>query len=237
MKLISQTTPAQVTRGLLYFAVFVVIAIAFITSFSSGASGAQTLGYAPEFRASLPLVCDVVAAVATFMHAIARDDKQMRRTATGFVLVPMLLSWGANAIDHVARAEPGPWSWTVAVVGLAGLCPVAVAALLYLSTKFREFEQRQAVKADVVKQRAARRAEPTAPKEPSPTAPVPPAVEESEPDEKKPSPAVGKRAAGLEFARENWPVTGGAIKLAVGCSKAEADRIRAMVKQEMEKAS
>jgi hypothetical protein len=141
---LSRITLAHVTRGLLYTAVLVVIAVAFVTSFNSGASGAESLGYAPEFRASLPLVCDVVAAVATFMHAIARGDRQMRRTATGFVLVPMLLSWGANAIDHVDRAEPGPWAWTAAVIGLAGLCPVAVAALLYLSTKFHEFEQRQA---------------------------------------------------------------------------------------------
>lgn len=144
--LLARLTLAHVTRGLLYTAVLVVIAIAFVTSFNSGASGALALGYAPEFKASLPLVCDVVAAVATFMHAIARDDRQMRRTATGFVLVPMLLSWGANAIDHVDRATDGPIGWTVAVVGLAGLCPVAVAALLYLSTKFREFEQRQAAK-------------------------------------------------------------------------------------------
>src|SRR5690606_26515602 len=41
-----------------------------------------------------------------------------------------------------------------------------------------------------------------------------------------------KREQGKQWAREHWPVTGAAIALAVGCSKAEGDRIRGMVKKE-----
>lgn len=52
------------------------------------------------------------------------------------------------------------------------------------------------------------------------------------------SPAtVGKRAKGLDWARENWPCTGKAIALAAGVSRAEGDRIRAKVKTEHQAAS
>lgn len=44
----------------------------------------------------------------------------------------------------------------------------------------------------------------------------------------------GKRAAGLAYARDNWPVTGAAIAMRVGVSKGEGDRIRTMVKSERE---
>lgn len=131
-------------------AMLVVLAVAFVTSFESGSAGALRLGYPAGFTAALPLVCDVIAGVATFIHGRVRTDPPMRRLAAQFVLVPMLLSWGANSVDHVTRAPAGAtWqplavtAWIAAVVVAAGICPVAVAALLHLSTKYVEFEQRQ----------------------------------------------------------------------------------------------
>lgn len=136
-------------------AVLVVLVIAFVTSFESGSKGAKTLGFPAGFEASLPIVCDVVAGVATFIHGRVRGDKPMRRLATQFVLGPMLLSWGANAINHASASPIGPgWSqwqatgWLAAVILAAGICPVAVAALLHLSTKYVEFEHRQAERAE-----------------------------------------------------------------------------------------
>jgi hypothetical protein len=100
---------------------------------------------------SFPLICDVVAMLATVVHGWARHDARMRRLAALFVMGPMILSWAANAVDHLANAGVttfgetyGEKAWTLWVVLAAGLCPVAVAALLYFATKFIEFEQRSA---------------------------------------------------------------------------------------------
>lgn len=140
------------TYRLIQGAMLVVLVTAFVTSFQSGSAGAGFLGFDPHFVASLPLVCDVIAGVATAIHGRVRRDKQMRRLASWFVLVPMVFSWGANSVDHVFRASKAAegWSsgarsaWFFGVVLAAGICPVAVAALLHLSTRFVEFEQRAA---------------------------------------------------------------------------------------------
>lgn len=162
---------AAPTYRFLQGGMLVVLVIAFATSFESGRAGARLLGFPVEavdgtghdFTAALPLVCDVVAGLATFVHGRVRTDPAMRALAARFVLVPMLLSWGANAIDHVHRAPAGvDWhplgraSWIVAVIIGAGICPVAVAALLHFAAKFVEFEQREAEQAA---QAAAREAE------------------------------------------------------------------------------
>ncbi len=146
------------TYRLITVAMLVILGIAFTTSFQSGSDGAARLGFPDTFRAALPLVCDVIAGVATAIHGRVRQDKPMRRLASWFVLIPMLLSWGSNSIDHAYRAAPaaqawGQWeqaSWFTAVVLAAGICPVAVAALLHLSTRFVEFEQRQIERTKVV---------------------------------------------------------------------------------------
>lgn len=138
------------TYRMIQGAILVVLVVAFVTSFQSGSDGAGRLGYPPVFVVALPLVCDVVAGVATAIHGRVRKDKQMRRLVSWFVLVPMALSWGANSVDHAYRAADAAtgWpqaariGWFVGVVLAAGICPVAVAALLHLSTRFLEFEQR-----------------------------------------------------------------------------------------------
>lgn len=131
--------------------ILVVLAIAFVTSFSSGSEGARTSGYPAQFQAAFPLVCDIVAALATLMHGWARFDPKMRRLAALYVMGPMLLSWAANAVSHLGNAgitafgdTRAAQAWTLWVILAAGLCPVAVAALLYVATKFAEFEQRLA---------------------------------------------------------------------------------------------
>lgn len=131
-----------------------VLAIAFATSFTSGTAGARLLGYPGVFATALPLVCDIVAGLATVVHSRARSDPPMRRLAARFVLAAMALSWAANSVDHVVRSPAGEgWSgtaraaWVVGVVVAAGICPVAVAALLHLSTRYVEFEQRETARA------------------------------------------------------------------------------------------
>lgn len=129
--------------------ILAVLVVAFVTSFQSGSEGAHQSGYRAEFSMSFPLICDVVAMLATVVHGWARHDAKMRRLAALFVMGPMILSWAANAVDHLANAHVttfgtsyGEKAWTLWVVLAAGLCPVAVAALLYFATKFIEFEQR-----------------------------------------------------------------------------------------------
>lgn len=131
--------------------ILVVLVVAFVTSFQSGSEGARQSGYRAEFSASFPLICDVVAMLATVVHGWARHDATMRRLAALFVMGPMILSWAANAVDHLDNAHVttlgatlGEKAWTLWVILAAGLCPVAVAALLYFATKFIEFEQRSA---------------------------------------------------------------------------------------------
>lgn len=132
--------------------ILAVLIVAFVTSFQSGSEGAHQSGYRAEFSMSFPLICDVVAMLATVVHGWARHDAKMRRLAALFVMGPMILSWAANAVDHLANAHVttfgatyGEKAWTLWVILAAGLCPVAVAALLYFATKFIEFEQRAAV--------------------------------------------------------------------------------------------
>lgn len=132
--------------------ILAVLVVAFVTSFQSGSEGAHQSGYRAEFSMSFPLICDVVAMLATVVHGWARHDAKMRRLAALFVMGPMILSWAANAVDHLANAHVttfgttyGEKAWTLWVILAAGLCPVAVAALLYFATKFIEFEQRVAV--------------------------------------------------------------------------------------------
>lgn len=134
--------------------ILAVLIAAFVTSFQSGAEGAHQSGYRAEFSASFPLICDVVAMLATVVHGWARHDVTMRRWCAGFVLVPLMLSWAANAVNHLANAgiilsrieTPDGWIWAVWVVLAAGVCPVAVAALLLFATKFTEFERRDAMR-------------------------------------------------------------------------------------------
>lgn len=143
------------TYRYLQVAMLLVLGTAFVTSFESGTEGAKRLGYPEGFESALPLVCDVIAGVATLIHGRVRGDRQMRRLASLFVLVPMLLSWGANSVDHLGSAPADPrWllaaqvGWVAGVILAAGICPVSVAALLHLSAKFVEYEQRQAEKAE-----------------------------------------------------------------------------------------
>lgn len=138
-------------RWAFHLTILVVLTAAFGTSFKAGSHGAYLLGFPPEFLFTAPLICDIVAGLATLVHGWARDDTEMHRWATYFVIGPMGLSWAANAIDHLGRAQPdlswptlGQWAWIVAVIVFAGLCPASVAGLLFFSTKFREFEQRSA---------------------------------------------------------------------------------------------
>lgn len=151
-----------------------VLGIAFVTSFSSGSSGAEILGYPAQFVASVPLICDIVAALAAIVHGRVRNDPPMRRLAAWFVLVPMSLSWASQGLAHVFRApRPGvlvaappdlpdgtpgspqwptdiqwdlaQWTWITGVVIFAGLAPVAVAGLLHFMAKFVDYERRPAV--------------------------------------------------------------------------------------------
>lgn len=138
-------------RWAFHLTILVVLTAAFGTSFKAGSHGAYLLGFPPEFLFTAPLICDIVAGLATLVHGWARDDTEMHRWATYFVIGPMGLSWAANAIDHLGRAQPdlswpalGQWAWIAAVIVFAGLCPASVAGLLFFSTKFREFEQRSA---------------------------------------------------------------------------------------------
>lgn len=137
------------TYRFLQAGIFVVLGIAFATSFSSGSSGARILGYPDLFVSSVPLICDIVAALAMVVHGRVRDDRPMRRLAAWFVLVPMLLSWAANALDHLGRAPVVPqwdaeaqWAWIAGVVLFAGLAPVAVAGLLHFMARYVEHQQR-----------------------------------------------------------------------------------------------
>ena len=176
--------------------ILLVLVVAFVTSFSSGSEGAHRSGYREEFSSAFPLICDVVAMLATVMHGWARHDQQMRRVAVGFVMAPMLLSWVANAVDHLDNAGITAFGateiekvWTVWVVLAAGLCPVAVAALLYLAAKFVEFEKRQAAK-------------------PQPAAPIPAEIEkiaDDEPEFIEPRPVISSVAAPVAAALHAVP--------------------------------
>lgn len=155
MRRVGKTLSALSVYRLVQLMILVVLAGAFVTSFKSGASGALKLGYPDEFKFAFPLVCDVVAATATVVHGQVNHDKQMRRICVWFAMVPMMLSWAANAIDHVYAAQaaargweqPAQIAWFTGVIVMAGVCPSAVAALLYLATKYTEYQERQNAKA------------------------------------------------------------------------------------------
>lgn len=211
-----------------------VLGIAFATSFTAGSDGAHRLGYAGVFMYALPLVCDVVAAAATWIHGRVRTDRDMRRLAGWFVLTPMLLSWGANAIDHGFRAVPEPgWHaalaglWIGAVVLAAGICPVAVAALLHFATRYADYEQRLAKAAAAESERRAARAAPTR-------------VAANRPRSNRSGRSVGdaaRRATAVTWTREHWPATVAEIQLGAKVSRRDATTIRREVDAEQRAAS
>lgn len=215
------------TYRLIQLAMLVVLVTAFVTSFKSGSDGAGRLGFPATFVAALPLVCDVVAGVATAIHGRVRRDKEMRRLAGWFVLVPMVLSWGANSVDHSYRAAHAAagWvpaaqaAWFAAVVLGAGICPVAVAALLHLSTRFVEFEQRQVARAK--------------PAEPKPQSAAPKTKPTTQVIQAAPSEIAKGRAdmtARVDWLKEQAPLPYGqeldAIKSQFGVSESTAKRVR-----------
>jgi hypothetical protein len=222
-------------------AMLVVLVIAFVTSFQSGSEGAKTLGFPNGFEAALPLVCDVVAGVATFIHGRVRGDAKMRRLAGQFVLIPMLLSWAANSVDHVKNAPANPaWTdwqqgfWIGGVILAAGICPVAVAALLHLSSKYVDFELRQAERTEKRNNTVAAAVAAAAPKTrsrrddvlpaPAVTAPNPPEFEQDEPVAKPQLRSVPKPGSAAEWAVNNYPCTWEQVVEATGVSRATAFR-------------
>lgn len=85
---------------------------------------------------------------------------------------------------------------------------------------------------------AAQKQRPTAPK--PATEPVPAVKSTPAPDDLAPKRIErdqSRRDQGKEWARKNWPVTGGEIAAEVGVGRSEGDRIRAAVKAEREAAS
>jgi hypothetical protein len=178
----SSPSDGRIRRLTVQVTILAILIAAFVTSFKSGSDGARILGFPPEFLFTAPLICDIVAGLATLVHGWARDDEPMRWLATWFVMGPMMLSWSANAVDHVGRAPVDPawpatgqWAWLAGVIVFSGLCPAAVAGLLFFSTKFTEFEQRQAERA--------------------PKVPVETVAAEDEPEFVEPPPILAVRAA------------------------------------------
>jgi hypothetical protein len=226
----AQAALAAPTYRYIQGAMLVVLVIAFTTSFESGSEGAKRLGYPEDFIAALPLVCDVIAGVATFIHGRVRKDAQMRRLSAQFVLVPMLLSWGANSVDHVNRAGAGDWAtagviaWYTGVVIGAGICPVAVAALLHLSTKYVDFEQRQNARTSLAETRS--KATSVKPRtDPAPTKPVTIAdavAADEQPEAEQPT-ATGLTVA--EWYALNPTATAKEIQLATGCARSYSYRL------------
>lgn len=192
---------------------------------------AARCGIPEPFAAALPIALDVGAAVGALAWIAERD--QVQRWGRGVAIGGLVGTLAGNALDHALVAGLlQPTLPLVLVVGAAipaMLWSVAhLAALMCARPAGRAPTRTPAPR----KSRAARPAVPTV----APRVPAPPVASSSD------VPSVGKRAAGIRWARAHLDrtgelPTGAAIAAAVGASKPEGDRIRARVKRDMEAAS
>lgn len=175
-------------------------------------------GIPEPFSAALPIALDAGAAVAAL--AWITEQGELRRWARGIAIAALLATLVFNGIQHAITSHlitvelPLVLLVGASIPGMLFAC-VHLSALMARPTAGTPSVRR--VRRDIVPPAVGA---PTA-------APVP----------RGKAATVGKRAVGIEWARDNWPCSGGAIALAVGCSRGEGDRIRLKVKAEKEVAS
>lgn len=221
-------------RGALYCLLAVVAVAAAVLSFSALRDLALMCGFSARLAWLLPVTIDAGAAAASLVWLGQWSAAGADRYARALALLLLGGSVAGNALGHALQAYAVAPPWWV-VVAVSAIAPAVAGAVIHLAV----------LVGLPVAAAAARPANPQQASRPTrrvvvPTAPKPqPAA--STPTVAAPKPATpsaaGRRAAGLAHARENWPVTGSEIALAVGVSKGEGDRIRAMVKAEREVAS
>lgn len=180
-------------------------------------------GIPEPLAAGLPIALDVGAIVGALAWITERDER--RKWGRVLAVGALALSLAGNGLAHAIAIDLVRVSLPL-VLAVGASIPLVLFGVIHLAALMAKEP------AVAMKSKPAPKKQKAAPSPGSTPAAEPAAADPTEKADEQPT--VGKRAAGLEFARENWPVTGGAIKLAVGCSKGEADRIRAMVKQEKE---
>lgn len=177
--------------------------------------------------AALPIALDVGATVAALVW-ITEKDRELRAWGRWIALSALAGTVAGNAVTHAIAA--GLLEVTLPLVLAVG---AVIPAMLFCVVHLCALMTRPAA---APKPKPAVKPKPTAKPKPKAKPPVEQPADEPQseevPDEQ--GPTVGKRAEGLAWARENWPCSGGAIAMAVGCSRGEGDRIRSMVKQEKE---
>jgi hypothetical protein len=173
-----------------------------------------------------PLVLPVALYIRTTFTAEGFWQLAVREAATLAVAGPAAAISYVHTYELVLSAhEP----WLLAVLaplssdGLAGMATLALHRL------------RKTHPAATVKPRPKPTPAPRTVADVVTPAPTPPAADDLTP--KRIERDQSRRARGKDWARANWPVSGGEIATELGVSRSEGDRIRAAVKRELEAVS
>lgn len=176
---------------------------------------------------ALPIALDVGAAVAAL--AWITEDGERRSWARGIAIGALVASLVGNGLQHAIASAL--LAVTLPLVLVVGACiPGMLWAVVHLSALMARPEP-------APKRTAAAKSK-SAP--PAPAMEPVPAGDPGKRDDLTPRRIErdqSRRDVGKDWARRNWPVSGGAIADEVGVSRSEGDRIRAAIKAELEAVS
>jgi hypothetical protein len=182
---------------------------------------ARLCGIPGPLAAALPIALDAGAAVAALVWITERGE--LRSWGRGIALAALVGTVLGNGVQHAIAS--GLLAVTLPLVLTVGATiPACLWAVVHLS-------------ALMVRPTVATRVAPSRPRSNAAAPTVGASTQKP-----APRPTGGKRAAGLDWARDDLArtgrlPTGGAIALAAGVSRAEGDRIRARLKAEQEGAA
>lgn len=215
----------------------VLIGAGFVGLSAAATSAVSLYGLAlncgiPEYlAAALPIALDAGAAVGAL--AWITQKGAARQWGCMVAIAGLLATIAGNAVEHALTIGLLQQSLLL-VLCVGAVIPAMLWAVVHLAAVMAGTPQPAAPKTrarrDASSTPAASATKVQLSKTPEPGKPVELGTKRLERDR-------SRRDVGREWARRNWPVTGTAIANELGVSRAEGDRIRQSIKNEVESAS
>jgi hypothetical protein len=224
------------TRHLVLIGAILVGVSTAATSAVSLYSLAMACGIPRILAAALPIALDAGAAVATLLWITERNE--VRAWGRGIAVTALVGTLAGNGLAHAVDKQAIHVG--LPLILIVGACiPAMLGSTVHLAALMARTGDPAptavpAVPAVPTAQKVDQPAPPERPDERVPAGKISPPGSTTKPPARRPS----RRAEGLAYARSRWPdVTGAEIAIKVGVAKSEGDRIKSIIKREMEAAS